>query len=183
MERSGYDYRPDYPAGNGYAFTLNPAVDYFLARNFSAGASLLLGYNHVEPSAAAIGNESWRYGITAQLGFDVWLTERLSLWPRAFVSFEQERTTILVAAPSPLPPVYGPSVSSMGPSVVGEGSSQVFNLVSAGASAPLLFHVAPHFFIGLGPNVTTDLSKTTAMWGGSNHTTRFGASTTIGGWL
>lgn len=180
----GTIYRPGYPAGDAYSFMLAPAIDYFLARNFSAGASLLLGYNHVEPSTVAIGNESWTYGITAQLGFDVWLTERLSLWSKASLSFEQERTTSLVATPPSLPtPGMGPSVSSTGPSGLVLGSSEVFNIVSAGASAPLLFHAAPHFFIGFGPNVTTDLYKTSAIGGASNRTTRFGVSTTIGGWL
>ncbi len=178
----GTIYRPDYPAGDAYTFTLAPAIDCFLAPNFSVGAALLLGYNHVEPSSAAIGNESWTYGFTAQLGFDVWLTERLSLWPRAFVTFEQERATILATVPS-LPMVYGPSGSSTGTAVTAVGSSEVFNSVSAGASAPLLFHLAPHFFIGFGPNVTTDLYKTNAFGGAPNRTTRVGASTTIGGWL
>jgi hypothetical protein len=179
----GTIYHPDSPAGDGYAFTLAPAIDYFLAPNFSAGASLLLGYNHVEPSMVAIGNESWTYGVTAQLGFDVWLSERLSLWPRAFVSFEQERSTILVAPPPGLPASYGPSGSSTGTSVAGVGSSEVFNMVSTGASAPLLFHAAPHFFIGFGPTVTTERYNTIGIAGASNRTTRFGATTTIGGWL
>jgi hypothetical protein len=178
----GTIYHPDYPAGDAYAFTLAPAIDYFLAPNFSAGASLLLGYNHVEPSMVASGNESWTYGVTTQLGFDVWVTERVSLWPRAFVSFEQERTTILVAARPPLPTVYGQSVSGPGTSVSAVGSSEIFNIVSAGASAPLLFHAAPHLFIGFGPDVTTDLHST-GIGGASNRTTRFGATTTIGGWL
>jgi hypothetical protein len=42
--------------------------------------------------------------------------------------------------------------------------------------APIMFHPAPHFFVGFGPFLDTDLS-------GSDKVTTYGAKLTIGGWF
>ncbi|HEX3343606.1 MAG TPA: hypothetical protein VHS09_03495, partial [Polyangiaceae bacterium] len=54
------------------------------------------------------------------------------------------------------------------------------------AYAPLLLHLAPHFFIGLGPGIQTDLTAS-ANAAGQNvpnvpKTTSYGLYLTIGGW-
>jgi hypothetical protein len=50
-----------------------------------------------------------------------------------------------------------------------------------GLSAPLLVHVAQHYFIGFGPFLSYDLSADYS--GGDNRATSLGASTVVGGWL
>jgi hypothetical protein len=58
-------------------------------------------------------------------------------------------------------------------------------LVVVGLHAPVLFHPAPHFFVGLGPHLFHDLSR--ALRGAdavsNSKRTFFGISTTVGGWF
>ena len=153
-----------------YDVTVAPGVNYFVAPNFSAGASVLIGYDRITPSGT-LGETTWRFGVTGQLGFDLWLSERLSLWPNASLTFEQIRVETSVPA---LPP------SGL---MVAPGASDVASIVSVEIYAPLLFHPAKHFFIGFGPFVRSDLHNSTGIEGTSNRSTLFGASSTIGGWL
>ncbi len=154
-----------------YDVTIAPALDYFLAENFSVGVSPLLGYQHTTPSGTQ-GETLWKWGASGQLGFNVWLTERLSLWPKAFLQFVQFRATTDV-------PAVVPSNTAV---VVPAAVPDVANVVSAGIYAPFLFHLAPHFFVGLGPSFSVDLYAT-AIQGTSTHASAFGLSSTVGGWL
>jgi hypothetical protein len=52
-----------------------------------------------------------------------------------------------------------------------------------GVYAPLLIHVAQHFFVGVGPSVTHDLHRAVDSTQYSNLATTFGASFVVGGWL
>jgi hypothetical protein len=153
-----------------YDLTVAPGFNYFVAPNFSAGASVLIGYDRITPSGT-LGETTWRFGVTGQLGFDLWLSERLSLWPSALLTCEQIRVETFVAA---LPP------SGL---MVAPAGADVASIVSTEIYAPLLFHPAKHFFIGFGPFVSTDLHNSTGFEGTSNRATVFGASSTIGGWL
>jgi hypothetical protein len=52
-----------------------------------------------------------------------------------------------------------------------------------GLSSPVLVHLAPHFFVGLGPNVTQDLSRSYTYGTASvqYRQTNIGAGTILGG--
>jgi hypothetical protein len=63
-------------------------------------------------------------------------------------------------------------------------SAQVANIVYVQINAPSLFHLAPHFFLGFGPNLTADLHNSTpTLFGSSNRRTNVGASSLVGGWF
>ena len=53
--------------------------------------------------------------------------------------------------------------------------------VSAGET--VLFHAAEHFFIGLGPSVSHDLSKSYSLGSRQIRATQIGLSSMVGGWL
>jgi hypothetical protein len=48
-------------------------------------------------------------------------------------------------------------------------------------AAPFLFHLARHFFVGIGPSGYVDLINTTN--GASNKRRSLGVSSTVGGWF
>jgi hypothetical protein len=56
---------------------------------------------------------------------------------------------------------------------------------SVGIYAPLLVHPAEHFFFGLGPQASTDISRTYTYGTGSydNRRTALGIGLTVGGWI
>ena len=72
-------------SGNGdlHNVIVAPSVDRFLMHNFSIGAAVMVGYARAQTSGLIGGQESWTFGGTGQLGYNVWFAQRLSLWPRA----------------------------------------------------------------------------------------------------
>jgi hypothetical protein len=47
-----------------------------------------------------------------------------------------------------------------------------------------MFHAAPHFFVGLGPSVSTEVAKAGDTSGSSDFKgTTIGVGLTVGGWL
>ncbi|HLK91417.1 MAG TPA: hypothetical protein VKZ18_16080 [Polyangia bacterium] len=165
---TGTIHHSDVGSSSMYDVTLAPGFDYFASENLSLGASALVGYDHTTASMVYLGQTIWRWGATGQVGLNLWLAERLSFWPKAFLEFEQFRTTLM-------PPV--------GSTVVTVGPTQVGNVVSVGIYAPFLLHLATHFFVGLGPSVTVDLHNSNGVGGASNRATAFGVSSVVGGWL
>jgi hypothetical protein len=158
--------------GTGYVFNVAPGFDYFPVRNLSVGASVLVGYAHVASSGSFLGETRWALGATAQLGFNFWLGQRLSLWPRVFVGFEQIRTTL-----------FTPTIVTAGQVPTSGTALSVGSIVAVEAYAPLLVHLGGHFFVGFGPSIMTDLHNSTGINGAPSHPTTVGASTTISGWF
>jgi len=151
---------------------VEPALDYFLVPNVSLGASVFAQYNH-STSGISTRSTSWGYGAYGRLGGNVALGETFSWRPVGSLGLWTEKTTL--TAPGP-----GYSSSLDGLQVPANGTYTP-TVVVIGLFAPLLVHLASHFFVGLGPDVYTDLSHDVG--GLSNKRTFVGLSSIVGGWF
>ena len=98
-------------------------------------------------SGGMTDSTSTTFGIGPRVGYHVVLGDKLSIWPKASLTIA--------------------SASS------GNQSSTNLGLT---VFAPLLYHPAPHFYLGIGPALHADLS-------GDFRSTTFGLLFTIGGWI
>ncbi len=159
--------------GSVAGFSLAPGADIFLVDGLSVGADLLFSYlsfsspvNCVSPAGgggcgASQSQSLTAFGVAPRIGYNIPLTDWLSLWPKAYVEY------------------VGYSVSNNG------GSA---NATTVGAYAPLMFHVARHFFLGLGPYVATEVSANSGSGAGPlspnpDKITSYGLFAVIGGWV
>jgi hypothetical protein len=126
---------------------VQPAAHYFVARNLSIGVELRFEYETQSTPAA----HTIEGGIGPTVGYNIPLSSAFSLWPRASVWASEE------------------SIDSLGAQ-----SSRADLWVNG--DLRILYHPAPHFFVGFGPYVQQLLT-------GSDKTTLYGASFTIGGWV
>jgi len=140
--------------GSTTTVLVQPAVDYFVIDHLSIGAFTGISYS------SAPGGSTTTYGIGPRVGYDIPLSGRFSLWPKAGLSFDS--TTVKVDAES-IGGVIIPAASS-------SNTALAFNLF-----APLMFH-DHHYFAGFGPSLDTDLS-------GSPKATTIALRLSIGGWL
>lgn len=131
-----------------------PAADYFVARNFSIGGVVLLDYTQTNES------DSTRFGIGPRVGYNLAITDMLGVWPKLGFSYSHTSASTDVEADEGA--VLTRSVS---------GDHFTLNLF-----APVMFHPVPHFFVGFGPFLDTDLS-------GNNKTTTYGGRLALGGWF
>jgi hypothetical protein len=134
--------------------SIQPSADYFIMPHLSVGA--LLGYTS---SPAAFGplstNTSFtQVAIMARIGYDLPLTELLSIWARAGLGYAHDTFSV-------------PGIGDT------SGYTLPFTLF-----VPLLFHPAPHFFLGIGPELGYELASTVANVGNA---TTFGFQSIVGG--
>jgi hypothetical protein len=143
-------------SGEGSTTTVlfRPAVDYFLIDHLSLGA-----FTGIEYSAAP-GGSTTTYGIGPRVGYDIPLTDRFSLWPKAGLSVNS--TTVKIDATS-IAGITTPATSD-------SNTALAFNLF-----VPLMFH-SHHYFAGFGPSADIDLS-------GHPKATTIALRLTLGGWL
>jgi hypothetical protein len=147
--------------GSDTLFSLAPAADYFVIDNLSLGAQLMLGFLSSSPPAPGQGDTTTMWGIAPQIGYNISLSDSISFWPKLFFAFA------------------GASVSNNGGSV---------NSGTLGIFAPFLFHVATHFYFGIGPDLSTQAFVNESTGNGQNvnnpaKVTTFGAMATVGGWF
>ena len=136
--------------------SFTPAIDYFVARHFSIGLAGSGYYAHASYKGGDPTNTT-SFGLGPRVGVDVPLARGLSLYPRANIFFSHEATD---------------RTSGLALSTVSD------TVVALGIYAPLLVHVATHAFVGFGPYLAQDVSRT-----GNNVATRVGAALVVGGWL
>jgi hypothetical protein len=145
--------------GSGTVFAIAPAGDYFVIDNLSIGAQVMVGVVTTSPSMGK-GTTTTLYGIAPQIGYNLALTDSISFWPKVFFAYA-------------------------GASQSDNGLSQ--NAGTIGAFAPFLFHIATHFYVGVGPNVSTQafVNQSQGTMNNPNPTkiTTFGAMATFGGWF
>jgi hypothetical protein len=103
-----------------------PAADYFIQENLSIGAQFNIDQTFVSDSP-----DLTNFGVGVRAGYHVPVAELASIWPRVSVSVERNDLKTEQNAGS-----------------TGGDFAFVANL-----SAPLLFHPANHFFVGLGPSL------------------------------
>ncbi len=138
-----------------FGLSLAPGVDVFVGRHVSLGLSLGVRYGDVRGYGAdgsLVDTKTTSLSGGPRLGYVLALGERVSLWPRLTfgVSYAHHAESL----------VSGSSLSIAGSPV---GSSATSNVGPwASVQVPLLVHVEPHFFLGLGPWITHDFSHTIA---------------------
>jgi hypothetical protein len=132
----GYSHLGTTPSANTFNLNLRPAVDFFIIDNLSLGVYTIIDWTHV--STGGVGGHNFVFSLGGRVGYNIWLMDRISVWPRLGLSYSLHSVT-------------GASTSSL-----------ALNL-----SAPFLYHVE-NFFFGLSPELDVDLTgndKTTAIAG------------------
>ena len=147
--------------GSGTIFSIAPAADFFVIDNLSIGGQVLLGFGSTSPPAPAQGTSTTLWGIAPQVGYNLSLTDSISFWPKLFLAFAG----------------YSNSNNN------GSGNNGTL-----GIFAPFLFHIATHFYAGIGPDFSTEIFANQTDPGGRNvanptKVTTFGAMGTFGGWF
>jgi len=154
-------------------FSVQPALDYFSSSGVSEGVSAFFRYAD-SSSAIYTSDRSFSYGVTGAVGSNLWLGKLVSLWPKLSLGVWQTRIS--------LSSVYGGSTTVNGRAVaIGSSTEITENAVFVDLYVPFLFHLAPHFFVGIGPEGYTDILNSAN--GTSNKREFFGASSTVGGWF
>jgi hypothetical protein len=142
--------------GSSTTVLMRPAVDYFVIDNLSIGG--FLGVEH----SSAPGGKSTAFSVGPRVGYNIPLSERLSVWPKlgfSFASTSQEADEVTLPG--------GTTV---------DGDEETSTSVQLNLFAPVMFHPVQHFFIGFGPALDVDLS-------GDSKATTIAARLTLGGWL
>jgi len=138
---------------------LQPAIDYFVIPNLSIGGQLSIRYNTQDDGAGGNLNTTL-VGVLPRIGYNIPLGSTVSIWPRlAFGYVHVSADTGVSGAAS----VSGYTVAL-----------EVF--------APIIFHPAPHFFIGGGPLLSTDLVSKVEDTDVAK-TTNIGVVSTLGGYF
>jgi hypothetical protein len=149
--------------GSGSVFVIAPAADYFVVDNLSLGGQVMFGVASASDPQGP-GRTTTLFGIGPQIGYNIPFSGSISFWPKLFFAFASS------------------SENNNGPSV---------NSGTLGVFAPFLFHIATHFYAGIGPDFSTQLFVNESNRGGGGggppppppKTTTFGAMGTFGGWF
>jgi hypothetical protein len=153
--------------------SIQPAFDYFSAPNFSEGVSALFRYTD-STSGIDIAEKTLTLGVTVALGGNFWLGDRVSFWPKFSVGVWQSRSTLSAS--------LGGYVSVNGTSFpVGPDTEITEDAAFVQIYAPLLLHLARHFFVGFGPDGYADILHSANSI--ANKRMFVGASSTVGGWF
>jgi hypothetical protein len=142
--------------GSSTVLVLRPALDIFVADSLSVGGFVGVEY------ASSPGGSSQSISIGPRVGYDVFLSDRVSFWPK--IGFAVARTN-----------QTDDGATLPGGVVVGEDDEDNTS-VQLNLFAPILFHPVQHFFLGLGPALDQDLT-------GEAKATVVAVRLTIGGWI
>jgi hypothetical protein len=145
-------------SSSGTTIVIAPSGDYFIAPNVSVGA--LVGFAN---GPTGVGDVT-TFGLMPRAGYSLSLTDVLSIWPRLGIGY------------------FYTSVSPTG----GGGSFSGYTIPFF-VEVPVLWHPAPHFFIGAGPTLKTELvnkgENAAGMTADGPKTTDLGITTMIGGYF
>jgi len=157
----GQSYSGNGAPGNTFQLVLMPAADYFIIQNLSLGGYLEYAHTSQSGTNGGPGTSSDTFGVGPRIGYDIPLTDSISFWPKAFIGFSSTNF-------------------SQGNASGGQ------NGWSIGIYAPFLLHPSEHFFLGLGPELATQLSNSVSQGNQSASgptATTYGLAFTVGGWL
>jgi outer membrane protein with beta-barrel domain len=143
--------------GGDTSIVLDPAADYFIVDHVSVGGFVEIEHDSTDNTSATT------IGVGPRVGYDYPLTDQFSVWPRAGFALASRSTSITTTA----------TVGGQTSSVTESGSSAYFTFI---VSAPFLYHPAEHFFLGIGPYLSADLS-------GDAKLTVVGLEFTVGGYF
>lgn len=135
---------------------LRPGFDYFVAPNISVGGQLRIEYSSGDNG---INTTITTIGLVPRIGYDVALSPTSSIWPHVGLGYIH---------------------TSFDNGSAGNNFSSY--TVTLDVFVPVLFQPVPHFFLGGGPFLATDLvSKLQGM--DTTKTTDIGVMSTIGGYF
>lgn len=141
----------------------SPGALFFFTDNVAVGAQLDLTYLSYSVPDSTTQVSATSFGIAPTLALNVPIAERVSFLP-----------------------ALGVRIGSSTPFSIVGASHETQTRVTVQAFAPMLFHVAPHFFLGAGPVFSLDVYASNLSSGarsGAPKTTSFGAQSIIGGWF
>ena len=154
--------------------SVEPAFDYFTLANLSQGATAFVRYAS-STTASGVDAKSTLVGVTGRIGNNFWLASGVSFWPKLAVGIWHNWLTY--SAPS-----TGYTVTIDGVVMpIGPNSHFSEDALFLEVQAPVLLHLARHFFVGFGPDAFVDVLH--AAGSASNRRRFVGASSTIGGWF
>lgn len=157
------------PGSKEFKIRVLPSLDYFVAPNFSIGGGLIVAYEDDE-NTSSFSSSATTLGVQAGAGYNVPFSGLLSWWPQAHLGFASVHTKL-----NGIIPVSGTTT------FVPVDYSVDEQLLVASADLPLLIHPAPHFFFGIGPTGSIDLTHAV-----SSHQQRnfyVALSSVVGGWF
>jgi len=142
---------------DGTTFAFEPGGDYFVAPNVSVGG--LLGYRRVSQTFAvgltSFDLTSTTLTVALRGGYNLRLGSQLSLWPKLLLGYQHIAVD------------------------VGTTNDSGY-AIPLEVYVPLLIHVTPHLFIGIGPFFATQLKISV---GDQSRTTQYGFQTLVGGYF
>jgi hypothetical protein len=153
--------RHSYAEGTGgTTIGLTPAVDYFLIDHLSIGARAGVEFTTIDASPPYHPSSSFHtYFVSPRVGYELPLGSSVSIWPSANVLY---------------------SVGDSAPANPGQRNRGL----GFGASLPVLVHLAPHFFVGAGPEAGITWYRFD--YGNADYSVRYasyGVTTLLGGWI
>jgi hypothetical protein len=157
------------PGATDFRVRVLPSLDYFVARNFSIGAGLIVAYQDYDTDTS-FKSTSTTLGVQAGAGYNVPLGSLLSWWPQAHFGFASVHTSV-----EGIIPLSGTTT------FIPVDSSTDEKLLVASADLPLLIHPAEHFFFGLGPTGSIDLTH--AVSSRQQRNFYVALSSVVGGWF
>lgn len=110
--------------------TLAPAASYFVASRLSVGLHTRLSRFTTHYTDTDTRQKQTMFEIGPSVGYDLPLNEHFSVWPQLEATYFHGWWTS--------PGAFGPDTTST---------------ISASVALPVLWSPAPHFFVGIGPNV------------------------------
>lgn len=157
---------------------IRPALEVFVLKNFSVGGALTLGHTTMKSqttlSIASVNGQSANVPLMSKTS-----SSTLQLVPHAGYNLALADWVSLYAR---LGVVLGFELADLGGSE--HNSARYLGL---SLSAPLMFHVAPHFEIGFGPNFYVDLlrshSQTPNVVAPGGKVASIGMDMLVGGWF
>jgi hypothetical protein len=120
----------------GWVFAIQPAIDYFIVSSVSIGGVVRVELGDNDHRVLVVGGRA---------GYNLNVTEHVSVWGRAGVSYRNDKLA------------------------VGSASFTYLNL-----HVPVVYHIVPHLFFGLGPFYDAKLS--------GNASNVYGFFSMVGGW-
>jgi hypothetical protein len=148
------------------SFTLEPGLDFFVAEHVSVGLTISATYaddTGIDPTTGGeVSFSQHTYSAAPRIGYDFPLGTHVSLWPQLLAG-------------------VGKTTGAESENTSSNPNDALY--VWLALTAPVLVHLAPHFFVGFGPSFTQDLSRAYTYQTASvqNRQTNVGASTVIGG--
>jgi hypothetical protein len=133
-------------SNGGWQLAIAPAADYLVLPNFSVGGVVAYGHQSGGGGTGTNGLGADTFALAARAGYVYNITDKFGVWPLGGL----ELTYISENHASQ--------------------TDTYFTLF-----LPVLFHPAPHFFAGLGPNFQFHLTGL--------KTSEYGLDTVIGGWF